>query len=108
MSRKIGNFSGGLEQFENRQRELQKKLKEYEDEGCPPPPPILTEWADVVLFAVRWAKTRRHVARGVLEMLQGDGSVPVPVGSVLTRVNLRKHAGYRLGDSADLLREKVT
>ncbi|TJV68677.1 MAG: exopolysaccharide biosynthesis protein [Mesorhizobium sp.] len=69
---------------------------------------FLTEWADVVLFAVRWAKTRRHVARGVLELLQGDGSVPVPVGSVLTRVNLRKHAGYRLGDSADLLREKVT
>jgi Mrp family chromosome partitioning ATPase len=69
---------------------------------------FLTEWADVVLFAVRWAKTRRNVARGVLELLQGDGAGPVPVGSVLTRVNLRKHAGYRLGDSADLLREKVT
>lgn len=69
---------------------------------------FLTEWADVVLFAVRWAKTRRHVARGVLELLQGEDSAPVPVGSVLTRVNLRKHAGYRLGDSADLLRESVT
>ncbi|WP_245273643.1 exopolysaccharide transport family protein [Mesorhizobium sp. WSM3224] len=68
---------------------------------------FLTEWADVVLFAVRWAKTQRHVARGVLELLQGDDSIPVPVGSVLTRVNLKKHAGYRLGDSADLLREKV-
>lgn len=68
---------------------------------------FLTGWADVVLFAVRWAKTQRHVARGVLELLQGDDSSSVPVGSVLTRVNLKKHAGYRLGDSADLLREKV-
>ncbi|TIO52799.1 MAG: exopolysaccharide biosynthesis protein [Mesorhizobium sp.] len=68
---------------------------------------FLTGWADVVLFAVRWAKTQRHVARGVLELLQGDDSVSVPVGSVLTRVNLKKHARYRLGDSADLLREKI-
>jgi uncharacterized protein involved in exopolysaccharide biosynthesis/Mrp family chromosome partitioning ATPase len=69
---------------------------------------FLTGWADVVLFAVRWAKTRRNVARGVLDLLQRDGSVSVPFGSVLTRVNLNEHAKYRFGDSADLLREKIS
>jgi uncharacterized protein involved in exopolysaccharide biosynthesis/Mrp family chromosome partitioning ATPase len=69
---------------------------------------FLTGWADVVLFAVRWAKTRRNVARGVLDLLQRDGSVSVPFGSVLTRVNLNEHAKHRFGDSADLLREKIS
>lgn len=64
---------------------------------------LLTGWADAVLFAVRWARTRRSIARGVLEMLQVDRAASVPVGSVLTQVNLKKHAGYRFGDSGDLL-----
>lgn len=64
---------------------------------------ILTYWADGVLFAVRWGKTRRSIARVVVEPLQARGSAAVPVGCVLTRVNLRKYAGYRFGDSADLL-----
>lgn len=66
---------------------------------------LLKRWADAVLFAVRWAKTRRSIARGVLESLRVGGSVPV--ASVLTQVNLKRHAGYRLGDNADLLLERV-
>ena len=69
---------------------------------------LLTGWADAVLFAVRWGRTRRSIARGVLELLMSDASVSVPVGSVLTQVNLKKHAGYRFRDSADLLyRESI-
>ncbi|MER9019055.1 Wzz/FepE/Etk N-terminal domain-containing protein [Mesorhizobium sp. M0898] len=68
---------------------------------------LLTGWGDVVLFAVRWAKTRRSIARGVLDLLAGDAPASVPVASVLTKVNLRKHAGYRFGDSADLLLERT-
>ncbi|UVK46659.1 exopolysaccharide transport family protein [Mesorhizobium sp. AR07] len=68
---------------------------------------FLTYWADAVLFAVRWGKTHRSIARGVLEPLQARGSAAVPVASVLTQVNLKKHAGYRMGDSADLLLARV-
>ncbi|MER8529633.1 MULTISPECIES: exopolysaccharide biosynthesis protein [unclassified Mesorhizobium] len=69
---------------------------------------LLTGWADAVLFAVRWARTRRSIARGVLQLLTEDETAQVPVGSVLTQVNLRKHAGYRFGDSADLLLERTS
>jgi len=69
---------------------------------------FLTGWADVVLFAVCWGRTRQSIARGVLELLESDASVSVPVGSVLTRVNLKQHAGYRFGDRADLLLERTS
>ncbi|UCI07406.1 GumC family protein [Mesorhizobium sp. B1-1-8] len=69
---------------------------------------FLAGWADAILLAVRWGWTSRSVARGVLELLQGDGAASVPTGSVLTRVNLKQHARYRLGDSADLLHEKIS
>ncbi|MBN9222700.1 MAG: exopolysaccharide transport family protein [Mesorhizobium sp.] len=68
---------------------------------------LLKRWAGAVLFAVRWARTRRGIARGVLDSLRAGGSATVPVGSVLTQVNLRKHAAYRLGDGADLLLARV-
>jgi uncharacterized protein involved in exopolysaccharide biosynthesis/Mrp family chromosome partitioning ATPase len=64
---------------------------------------LLTGWANMVLFAVRWGKTPRSIARGVLDLLAGDMSTQVPIGSVLTQVDLKKHAGYQFGDSADLL-----
>lgn len=67
----------------------------------------LTHWADAVLFAVRWAKTRRSVARSVLDLLQRSGAAPVPVGSVLTEVNLKAYARYGFEDSADLLLERA-
>ncbi|BAV47560.1 exopolysaccharide biosynthesis protein [Mesorhizobium sp. 113-1-2] len=68
---------------------------------------LLKRWADAVLFAVRWSRTRRSIARGVLESLRAGGPVTAPVGSVLTQVNLKRHAGYQLGDSADLLLARV-
>jgi hypothetical protein len=69
---------------------------------------FLTHWADAVLFAVRWAKTKRSVARGVLDRLQGGAAAaPVPVASVLTQVNLKAHAGYGFEDSVDLLLERA-
>jgi uncharacterized protein involved in exopolysaccharide biosynthesis/Mrp family chromosome partitioning ATPase len=68
---------------------------------------LLTSWADSILFAVRWNKTPRHIARGVLELLRKDGVVSVAIGCVLTRVNLKRHARYRFGDSADLLVARI-
>nr|WP_244571119.1 exopolysaccharide transport family protein [Mesorhizobium carmichaelinearum] len=68
---------------------------------------LLKRWADAVLFAVRWSRTRRGIARGVLESLRAGGPVTAPIGSVLTQVNLKRHAGYQLGDSADLLLARV-
>jgi uncharacterized protein involved in exopolysaccharide biosynthesis/Mrp family chromosome partitioning ATPase len=67
---------------------------------------LLKHWADAMLFAVRWGGTRRSVARTVLDQLQVGDATSIPVGSVLTQVNLRKHAGYRFEDSADLLLER--
>ncbi len=64
---------------------------------------LLTSWADSVLFAVRWARTPRSIARNILGALQPDGPRSVPVGIVLTEVNLKQHAKHRFGDSGDLL-----
>ncbi|WP_411908843.1 GumC family protein [Mesorhizobium sp. CO1-1-9] len=69
---------------------------------------FLKSWADAVLVTVRWARTSRHVARGVVEQLLSDGTLSVPVASVLTRVNLTRYGRYRFGDSADLLRERIS
>lgn len=68
---------------------------------------LLKSWADAILLAVRWDKTPRDIARGVLELLQRDGAISVPTGSVLTRVDLKRHARYRFGDSADLLLARI-
>ncbi|TIR21941.1 MAG: exopolysaccharide biosynthesis protein [Mesorhizobium sp.] len=64
---------------------------------------LLTSWADTILFAIRWNKTPRHIAGGVLDFLRRDGADSVPIACVLTRVNLKRHAKYRFHDSADLL-----
>ncbi|MDX8534093.1 exopolysaccharide transport family protein [Mesorhizobium sp. VK25A] len=64
---------------------------------------LLTSWVDSVVFAVRWAKTPRSIARGILVSLQPDGAGSVPVGIALTDVNLKQHAKYHFGDSGDLL-----
>lgn len=69
---------------------------------------LLRGWTDVVLFAIRWGRTPRSIARGVLGLLESDASASVPVRSVLTQVDLKKHAGYRFGDSADLLLERTS
>lgn len=68
---------------------------------------LMTGWVDAVLLAVRWGKTPRNIARTVLEFI-GIGenlpwNLPASPVSVLTQVNLKQHAGYRFGDSGDLL-----
>jgi Mrp family chromosome partitioning ATPase len=68
---------------------------------------FLTSWADAILLAIRWNRTPRDIARGVLELLQRDGASSIPIGSVLTRVNLKRHAKYRFGDSGDLLLTRI-
>jgi hypothetical protein len=42
-----------------------------------------------------------------LELLQRDRQHSIPIGSVLTRVNLKRHARYRFGDSGDLLLARI-
>jgi uncharacterized protein involved in exopolysaccharide biosynthesis/Mrp family chromosome partitioning ATPase len=68
---------------------------------------LLAGEADAVLFAVQWGRTHRDVASNAVQfMLQRSMNWErrVPIGSVLTQVNLRKHLAYRFGDSATLLR----
>jgi uncharacterized protein involved in exopolysaccharide biosynthesis/Mrp family chromosome partitioning ATPase len=65
---------------------------------------LLARWADAVLFAVRWGKTKSNMTRIALAQLGTDGSPPANVSSVLTQVNLTKHVSYRFKDSGDLLR----
>lgn len=67
---------------------------------------LLMRWADSALFAVRWAKTRRSVARSAIDRLLGGGAASIPVSSVLTQVNLKAYARYHFEDSADLLLER--
>ena len=68
---------------------------------------LLTSWVDAVLLTVRWGQTPRNVARTVLEFIGVEENLPwnLPASpvSVLTQVNLKQHAGYRFGDSGDLL-----
>ncbi|WP_245576921.1 GumC family protein [Kaistia adipata] len=66
---------------------------------------LATAWADAVLFAVRWGTTEPNLAREALASL-GAGPFDdraLPIASVLTQVNLKQHAGFRFGDSGDLL-----
>ena len=71
---------------------------------------LLTSWVDAVLLTVRWGQTPRNVARTVLEFIGVEENLPwnLPASpvSVLTQVNLKQHAGYRFGDSGDLLLQR--
>lgn len=58
---------------------------------------ILAQSADQVLFCVRWDSTPRQTAQSALRMLR-DVCDNV-VGVVLTRVDLRRHAGYGYYDA---------
>jgi uncharacterized protein involved in exopolysaccharide biosynthesis/Mrp family chromosome partitioning ATPase len=68
---------------------------------------LLASWADAALFAVAWGKTPRNVARAALERIASDGGGQVPVSTVLTVANLKKHASFRFGDAGDLMRFKA-
>lgn len=66
---------------------------------------LLSTVADKVIFAVRWGSTRREVAGNALQQLQHSNRFEslANVHAVLTRVHLRKHARYRLGDVGEFL-----
>ena len=58
---------------------------------------VLAHLADKTILVVRWAATRREVAAMALKhLVDAGGSI---AGTVLSRVNVRKHAGYGYGDS---------
>lgn len=54
--------------------------------------------ADFVLFAVAWGRTRIDVARNAFQRLDPNISEVV-----VTKVDLRRHASFRFGDSAEAL-----
>ncbi|MGI9438060.1 MAG: GumC family protein [Geminicoccaceae bacterium] len=60
---------------------------------------IAAGFADTILFAVRWEKTKADFALNAIKSL-AISQTPI-VGSVLTRVNLRRHARYGYGDVAE-------
>ena len=68
---------------------------------------ILAARVDGVLFAVRWGSTRRDVAANAIELLMKpallSGGPRPKIFAVLTRVNLKAHAGYRRGDTGEFL-----
>ena len=58
---------------------------------------VLAHLADKTIMVVRWAATRREiVAMAIKQLRDAGGSL---AGVVLSRVNVRKHAGYGYGDS---------
>ncbi len=68
---------------------------------------LLAAEVDAVLFAVHWGKTRRDLAYNAVQLLVQRSMAwerSIPIGSVLTQVNLRRHLAYKFGDSATLLR----
>lgn len=68
---------------------------------------LLSAVADKVIFAVRWGSTRREVAGNALQQLRHTTRFDslANVHAVLTRVHLRKHAQYRLGDMGEFLQK---
>lgn len=58
---------------------------------------ILSRLVDKTVFVVRWASTRREVVQMALRQLLDAGADMA--GVVLSRVDVRKHAGYGYGDS---------
>lgn len=66
---------------------------------------VLSTVADKVIFAVRWGSTRREVADNALQQLRHSNRFESlsNVYAVLTRVHLKQHARYRLGDMGEFL-----
>lgn len=58
---------------------------------------VLSSAADKTIFVVRWEKTKREaVALGLRQVEMSGGSI---AGVVLSKVDVRKHAGYSFADS---------
>lgn len=98
-----GDFNAA-DLFESRRfGDLIKKLRERYDHIIIDSPPVLavpdarvlSRYADVSVFAVRWGATTRTQVRQGLEMLNSIGH-PVD-GAVLTQVDQKKMKGYGYG-----------
>ncbi len=89
----------------NNMKELLNQLAESYDMVIIDSPPVLAvtdariiaRYVDGVVFALRWAKTRRQVAVHALNQLQKTGCHIS--GILLTRVDTTQHAKYDYGDS---------
>lgn len=58
----------------------------------------LRNYATMLMFCIRWGKTRRRtVDRALKRLIEGDGSQPI--GLVLSRMDPVRHAGYDYGDA---------
>jgi polysaccharide biosynthesis transport protein len=70
---------------------------------------LLMSKADKVLFAVRWGSTPREAASNAIQLIRtadrNDSNNPGKIVSVLTKVNLRRHASYGFVDQGDFLCE---
>jgi succinoglycan biosynthesis transport protein ExoP len=58
---------------------------------------VLSTFADLTVFAVRWASTSRKVVNLAISQLQAAGAVMA--GTVLTMVDAKAHSQYDYGDS---------
>ncbi|CAN0510204.1 unnamed protein product, partial [Laminaria digitata] len=86
-------------------RELIRRLSDMYDMVILDTPPlmavsdalVLMRDVDRTLFLVRWEKTRREtVLAGIKQALEAGANL---AGTVLTQVNVKKHASYDYGDS---------
>lgn len=59
-------------------------------------PLVLARLVDTVVFAVRWEKTPQQVVLGALKSLRGTNATIA--GTVLSRVNVKRHMRYGYGD----------
>ncbi len=59
---------------------------------------ILAAQADQVLYAIRYKKTSASVVKHALKGLQS--LIDVPVAGIITQVDVKKHARYGYGDTA--------
>jgi succinoglycan biosynthesis transport protein ExoP len=68
---------------------------------------LLTSIADTLIFAIRWGSTARETVRNALQLLWQPGlngrKPSVRIDTVLTRVDMKKHARYRFGDTGEFL-----
>jgi succinoglycan biosynthesis transport protein ExoP len=62
--------------------------------------------ADHVLFAVKWAETKREVAQSALRLLRDASGLgrewSEVTTAILTQVDVKRHAQYRFGDAGEL------
>lgn len=62
--------------------------------------------ADSVLFAVKWADTRREVAQNAIRLLRETSGLGREwselTTAILTQVDMKQHARYRFGDAGEL------